>query len=226
MKIKRVVYRLWHNKSPRGRVGYIGKDTMYPRRVNLFKRSKNKGCPKLYQGFQKYHFSVWKVEILAAGFKSNKSLNKAEIFYIKKFDSINKGYNILKGGDGGPGWRKGRRLSEQTKKKLSEINKGSNHPKFGKKDSLETRKKKSLSAKGNKGNSGKKFSNAHKDGIRKAQQKAWDNYSPAQREKRKEAMRLGCAKRKAAQAKLNGTKKGTNSGRRSGSASKLASSPV
>jgi|SRR5665213_2379883 len=212
MKTNRVVYRLWHNRSSRGRVGYIGKDTLYPRRVNLIRRSGDKGCPKLYLAFKKHDLKFWEIEILARGFKSNKALNKAEMFYIKKFDSRNSGYNITKGGDGGPGWKKGRKLSGDTKRKLSEINLGVNHPKFGKKDSLETRKKKALSAIGNKGNLGKKFSAPHKEGIAKAQKSAWDNYTPLQRKRRIDGMKWGWAKRKAQQAKLNGREEGTNAG--------------
>ena len=106
------------------------------------------------------------------------------------------GYNITKGGDGGPGWQKGRKLSVETKKKLSDINLGENHPKWGTKDSLETRKKKRFASLGNKSNTGKKFSTSHKSKIGSAQQAAWDGYSAKQKLERGKAMSLGWARRR------------------------------
>jgi len=158
----------------------------------------------LYEALNRYPLSTWKVEILASEFRSTASLNKAERYFIRKFDSRNRGYNITKGGEGGPGWRKGRHLSIETRKKLSEANRGKNHPKWGTKDSIETRKKKSLAAKGNKGNSGKIFSPQHKDGIGQAQKTAWDSYTLVQRRKRGRAMSEGWARRRKALRKENG----------------------
>jgi group I intron endonuclease len=193
-KYNRVIYRFWHNRSSRGRIGYVGKDTKYPRRARLCLRER-KGCPKLYAALMKYPIKFWKIEILVSGYKSNEGLNKAEIFYIQKFNSVADGYNVTKGGDGGPGWCKGCKVSEKTKEKLSQINKGKNHPKWGKKDSFKTRMKKSVAAKGNKGNLGKRFSIKHKRGIAIAQKNAWLGYTKEQREKRCAAMRRGWAKR-------------------------------
>lgn len=206
-KLNRVVYRFWHNKSTRGCVGYIGKDSKYPRRANLSKRIKDTGCSKLYQALNKYPLKFWKTEVLASGFRTIETLNKAEIFYIRKFDSRNKGYNITKGGDGGPGWRKGRKLSLETKKKLSRINQGRNHPKWGIKDSLKTRLKKSRSSKGNRANLGKRFSTKHKLGIANAQKAAWANYSLKQKLKRCATMRRGWACRRARLRKIDGRAK-------------------
>lgn len=192
-----VIYRLWHPRSSRGRIGYIGKDTSYPRRVNLKQRRKNKGCPKLYQALNKYPLSIWKVEVLASGFKTRILLNTAEKFYIRKFDSVRRGYNVLPGGDGGPGWRKGRPISEETKHKLSLINRGKNHPKWGKKDSEETRRKKSLSSQGNKGRLGLLCSKQHKKRVSRALKSLWSGYTAEQRNWRSLRMRLGWEKKKA-----------------------------
>jgi DNA-binding CsgD family transcriptional regulator len=104
-KTNRVIYRLWHNKSVTGRIGYVGQDSYYPNRVRLSSRAKNAQQPKLFRAFNKYPWKIWKVEILASNLKSKKELNKVEIFYIKKFDSKNKGYNCTDGGDGLFGYR-------------------------------------------------------------------------------------------------------------------------
>jgi group I intron endonuclease len=202
-KPNRVVYRLWHNRSSKGRVGYIGKDKYYPRRLNLCRRKKDEGCKKLYAALNKYPLSVWRIEILARGFKKDKTLNEAERFYINKFESRHRGYNITKGGEGGPGWHKGRKLATKTKEKLSRANSGQNHPKWGKKDSFETRMKKSAAAKGNKGNLGRRFSEQHKTGIAAAQKAAWDGYTIEQRKKRGMAMSRGWARRRVRLQKTN-----------------------
>lgn len=52
--------------------------------------------------------------------ESKEELNKKEIEYIKKFDSINNGYNICAGGEGNS--RKA--ISDETRKKMSNIRKG------------------------------------------------------------------------------------------------------
>jgi 5-methylcytosine-specific restriction endonuclease McrA len=78
--------------------------------------------------------------------------------------------------------RKGSKLSEEQKRHLSVINTGANHPKWGKKDSLETieKKRKAITEKKrppfsvewkeklSAARKGKKFSQEHKDKIRKA----------------------------------------------------------
>jgi hypothetical protein len=119
-QINRVIYRLWHNKSVIGKIGYIGKDNYYPNRVSLTKRSKERSSPKLYKALKKYPKNLWNVEILASGFKSNAALSRAEIRFIKKFDSKNKGYNCTDGGEGACG----RPVSKKTRYKLSKSNTG------------------------------------------------------------------------------------------------------
>lgn len=152
-KKNRAVYRIWHNKSITGRVGYVGKDSHSPRRLNLRTRVNEKDSVKLYAAFQLYPIWLWQVEILAKGFKSDKALNEAEKYWIKKFDSKNKGYNCTDGGDGGTG----RVVSEETRAKLRKYHggmKGRKHrpetlllmsiARKGQKRSLETRKRMSL----------------------------------------------------------------------------------
>lgn len=168
MKINRVIYRLWHDKSAKGRVGYIGKDSYYPRRSNLFRRRKDTHSTKLYRALKKYPPSLWHVEILESEFKSNEELNVAEIFFIKKFDSKNKGYNCTDGGEGQ--W--GRKVSEESRIKMRNSHLGKKLPlkqrlKIGKANmghavSLETREKL------REANLGKKLSEEHKEKLRLA----------------------------------------------------------
>jgi group I intron endonuclease len=119
-RINRVIYRFWHNLSNAGKVGYIGKDTYYPLRTNINKRKKEKKTRKLYRALNKYPLNVWHIDVLEFGFKSEAALNRAEIRWIKKFDSKNKGYNCTDGGEGVTGLKH----SDETKQKLREINQG------------------------------------------------------------------------------------------------------
>lgn len=114
----RAIYRLHHNQSERGLVGYIGKDTRYPKRVNLAQRAKNSHHPKLFAALNKYPLKLWHVDILETGFEDDKSLSLAEVKWIAEFDSKNKGYNCTDGGEGLSGYQH----SLETRKRISESN--------------------------------------------------------------------------------------------------------
>lgn len=237
LKLNRTVYRFWHNRSARGRVGYVGKDSYYPLRANLVKRSKDKACKMLYRALRKHPLKFWCVEILASGFRKDETLNKAEIFYIKKFDSKNKGYNCTDGGEGQRGWipskawrlersriLTGRKLSlEHIAKVVKSLT--------GRKHSIETKAKisaahigMSLSAKTIKKLSelgknlvgdknpfyGRKHSaktKAHWSRVRKGRK-----LSAKHKDKISKGGKLGWIKRRVKQAKLNGGQERTNSG--------------
>jgi hypothetical protein len=136
-KRNRVIYRLWHDRSSTGLIGYVGKDSYYPKRSNLFSRKREGACKKLFLALNKYPLRFWRTEILKDGIRSGDSLIKAEIFYIGKFDSKNRGYNCTDGGEGAPGCSP----SLETRKKISESKKNLSN---------ETREKLSLAALGNK----------------------------------------------------------------------------
>lgn len=178
MKINRAVYRLWHEGSERGRVGYIGKDKYYPHRTYLKCRAKDSHCPLLYKALQKYDIDSWKVDVLQSDLQSDSELSEAEILWIAKFNSKVRGYNCTDGGEGGNNpneeTRKkigaahrgkvvseetrakqstastGRRHSEEAKTKISLSSEGEKHWNYGQTRSLETRRKISASLKGKK----------------------------------------------------------------------------
>ena len=94
----------------------------------------------------KYGIENFKKEILEFNIPNVDLVNDWEQMYILFERAKGKAeYNIANGGNGiGT-------VSEETKRKLSEINKGSNHPMYGKHLSEETRKKMSEAQKGRTG---------------------------------------------------------------------------
>lgn len=120
---------------------YIGKTNNLDRRWHEHK-SGNGGTAILDKAFKKYGINNFKFEKIFE-FTSldivslNLILNKLEVYYISKFDTFKHGYNATIGGEGTSYYKH----SEQTKKKISQSNKG-------KKLSPERRRKCGLAMKG------------------------------------------------------------------------------
>jgi len=140
---------------------YIGQSVNIKKR---FKTYKNLYCinqTKLYNSLKKYGFEKHKFEILQECEKEQ--LNELEVYYVELYQSLDSKYglNIRAGGGSictvsdetkirlASIW-KGKKHSEQTRKKMSDNNKGSNNPHFGKKHSDETKKLLSELKKGKK----------------------------------------------------------------------------
>ena len=108
----------------------------------------------------KYGIDAFNFEILKEC--KNEELNQWEMYYIKELNTkVPYGYNMTEGGDGCPGYihsyetkrkiskgNKGKKLSDVTRKKLSECHRGEKHWFYGKHHSDETRKKMSEAHKG------------------------------------------------------------------------------
>lgn len=106
------IYKL---TSPSGKC-YIGQTWDVKQRFKVYKfNSLSKNQAKLYNAIKKYKGCNFKYEILDLC-ETQLEMDNKEIFYIEMYDSVNNGYNIRAGGNGGG------KLSEETKKKLSENN--------------------------------------------------------------------------------------------------------
>ena len=148
--------------SPSGKV-YIGQ-TIKTLDIRKKHHTAKAFCKKSKQYNSKFSFAIrkynerlyWKILYINIPIGN---LDHMEIKTIKKYNSFNKGYNGNLGGVGNKGYV----MSDETKKKLSKINSGKNHPMYGKSISEETKRKISKSKLGSKNPMyGKHLSEEHK----------------------------------------------------------------
>lgn len=160
------IYKL---TSPSGK-SYIGQTiNLKDRKRCFYNPNKYYSGHKLDNAIKKYGADKFKYEIIIQIVESNRctlreKLDELEIYYIKKYDSYNSGYNMTLGGSGSKGCfqtdesrkiisdkakgRKGsmtgRHLTEEQRKKVSDFAKtrvGSKNPFFGKSHSEATKLK-------------------------------------------------------------------------------------
>jgi group I intron endonuclease len=103
---------------------YIGKSVDILRRWVQYNRLEKRVIGiKLYNSFIKHGLENHIFEIIEEC--NEKYLTKKEVFYIKKFNSLQKGLNLTEGGEGV-------KHTEETKQKISESKKGKPSPMKGK----------------------------------------------------------------------------------------------
>lgn len=112
--------------SPENKV-YIGQTIQEKIRMCTHKRESSVKSPKkpFYRAIKKYGFDNFKYSILRTIIAASKEelkgkLNKAEKFYIVKYNSFKSGYNLTEGGDS----KLITRHSEETKSKITNSMKG------------------------------------------------------------------------------------------------------
>lgn len=101
---------------------YIGYSSDFNKRIKSHKHFafvKNKNN-KFYEALREYGWSNFEWEIIFESWDKYYCLTVAESLLIKEYDTIKNGYNLLEGGNGGRGGSKGRILTENEKKIISE----------------------------------------------------------------------------------------------------------
>lgn len=120
--------------SPSGK-SYIGQTNNFVKRISLHKRKS--GCPLVHSAIKKYGIENIKIKIL----KENISISEANILekkFILEYGTIApNGYNLRDGGENSSISEttkqrlslinKGKEMSEDTRKKISEYQKGRNY---------------------------------------------------------------------------------------------------
>lgn len=127
---------------------YIGQTvkSLKKRKRNHINTAKRKKNGYFHSAIRKYGPDNFDWEILHDNITDIEFLNRLEIFYIKKYNTFGKGYNLTEGGGGALG----RVWSSKTLRKMSKAQKGEKSHRYGKKASDETRKRMSEASKGKK----------------------------------------------------------------------------
>lgn len=162
-----MAYTVYKHTTPNGKV-YIG-ITCRPLEVRWKKDGSGYKTQAFYRAIKKYGWKNIKHDIIAENLTVDEA-NQMEIDLIKKYDSTNPdfGYNITTGGEGCCGFH----LSEETRKKLSQINKGKKHTpeeiEKMRKNCTGWKQTEEAKAKISKGLKGKPKSEEHKEKLRLA----------------------------------------------------------
>lgn len=141
-------WKVYRYTFPNGKV-YIGKTCQ---KMSERQKSKEyagyKGCTAVYNAIKKYGAENITTNILFYGFMDEKKCSECEKEMIARHRSnqIEYGYNLTDGGDG----RCGCHPSEETRKKMSEAERGEKNHNYGKHLSEETRRKMSKARRGEK----------------------------------------------------------------------------
>jgi len=102
---------------------YIGQ-TVGNLEKRIKRHLKEKGCPLIYRALNKYGLENFEINIIEIT-HSIEELNQLEIFYIKKYNSLNpNGYNMTTGGLGGS-----KPHTEESKEKIRKGLLGNTNPK-------------------------------------------------------------------------------------------------
>ena len=137
------------------------------KRINHHFGLRDTHAPLLYRAIKKYGVEVFEAVVIEDNIPDDQSLlDSREVFHIASYNSIApNGCNIKEGGSNG-------RHSEESRRKMSkshkDIQKGEDHPMFGKSHSAEAKEKIGRTNKGNKHFLGKKHSSESKLKIGKA----------------------------------------------------------
>jgi len=166
-----IIYKATNKLNGKTYIGQTSK-TLNHRKILHKAKARFGSNYHFHNAIRKYGFKVFKWEIIKKGIKNKNELDRLEIEYIKKFNSIEKGYNVSTGGEGGDTLtnhpnrkeilkkmsdkQKGRKMKKSTKKKwykkmyIDNLNrfKGKNNPMYGKKLSDDRKKQISEQHKG------------------------------------------------------------------------------
>lgn len=118
---------------------YVGVSCdIHKRWLKGYERLQCKGQKKIYNALVKYGYHAFEKVILEECEK--RLFKERETYWISKYNSVNQGYNLAPGGEGG-NRPIGIPCSEETKRKIGEANRGRKH-------TIEARKKMSVAQKG------------------------------------------------------------------------------
>lgn len=120
----------------------------------------------LTEAIQKYGHQKFSIKLIEE-VESAERAYELEQYYIKQYDTkVPNGYNLTDGGDGIFGWEASEEYRQECSERVKQLHKEKKVGMYGKNHSEETKKKMSVSAKGNKNCLGRKLSEESKQKIR------------------------------------------------------------
>jgi len=120
----------------------------------------------LTEAIQKYGHQKFSIELIEE-VESAERVYELEQYYIKQYDTkVPNGYNLTDGGDGIFGWEASEEYRQECSERVKQLHKEKKVGMYGKTHSEETKKKMSISAKGNKNCLGRNLSEESKQKIR------------------------------------------------------------
>lgn len=146
------MYFIYKFTNVKNNKSYIGKWTKKIDKLNIRydKEIRDINCKRpIINALRKYGIDNFKFEIIKECLDKNE-LKQLEIFFVDFFNTFSNGYNATRGGDDGPGSKKGRKCSEETKLKMSLAKKGKQSSRKGTKTSEETKLKQRVAKLGKK----------------------------------------------------------------------------
>lgn len=153
-----VVYLVTNRINGKQYIGQTIKDIRHRKSGHICKALNKKDNTHFHNAIKKYGHENFDWEILHDNIISINNLNNLEIFYIGYYNTFEDGYNSTVGGKNALQSKESKqkiakahrdiRLSEETKRKISESTKGENSVHYGKKYSEEHRKRISEGRKG------------------------------------------------------------------------------
>lgn len=111
------IYKIENNINGKCYIGQTSRDPWHRFQEHMTDKSH---CVKLVSAVNKYGKECFSLKVIDHA-NSMEELNKKEIMYIEKFNSVKNGYNILDGGSN-------RKMPKNTKEKISNSMKGIKKP--------------------------------------------------------------------------------------------------
>jgi len=122
-----VIYKATNKINGKSYIGQTVKSLEKRKNKHINDAKNNRYNMYFHKAIRKYGKEDFIWEIVAEC-NSLEELNMTEIKMIEKYNTLKKGYNLNVGGEGQFGFKH----SKETKKKMSEANKGEKHPMYGK----------------------------------------------------------------------------------------------
>ena len=141
-----LIYSIYKATNKINGKSYIGFDSNWPSRKYKHKSRSATGQQALYCSIRKYGWDNFEWIVIYQSKDAKHTLNEIEPFFIREYNSYKNGYNMTIGGDGSIGYKH----SDEMKKYLSEQKTGIKNPMFKKVVSEETKRKLSNLNKGRK----------------------------------------------------------------------------